>query len=71
MDKDLYEYLKNKIMIPLNSREQVWTDTLNNLIEFHPDNETLIKHFQWSLQDLAEMKKYMEEEFENFERIYG
>ena len=71
MDKELYEYLKNKIMIPINSREQVWTDTLINLDRSEPRNETLIKHFEWSLQDLVEMKKYMEEEFKNFERIYG
>ena len=70
MDKELYEYLKTKIMIPINSREQVWTEALTKLDRNNPDNETLIKHFEWSLQDLAEMKKYMEEEFKNFERIY-
>ena len=62
------ELIEKKIMIPLNARREVWANTLKELKEKEPENEILIKHYQWCLEDLNILEQYYIEEFEIFRK---
>lgn len=63
MTQDEFNFFKEKIFIPLNSRREVWVNALETLTD-----PTLLKHYEWCLTDLDNLEQYYKEEFDFLEK---